>query len=472
MTPAERTPPARLAALNARRLAAWLADRFRHVRRSLRWHAVRVRMQLLGISGRLGRLPPGPLAASCTREAQTDDRFYFRGFGLHGPIFKLFWGPANLKICVRGLPLARRLLNSHRGSLHPATVDITALVPGEYLRTMDPAVHPHYRRIFKGAFRDEVVTASEADIRGIIRRELGGLAGGADADLPAAARLVAALNRISTRSLLRVVMGLPPEAGLVRRLESLFARLGPDGYVADIGPEQRAAFPLIREHVLQMLQSMSRGDGGEFGDSVLRRLAPDAAGTAPDDAVIGNVIYLVERGRHDIRDLLRWVVKYLSDNPTVRADLRARGVQQGAEPGLAEACVLETLRLDQVENLNRKVLESFEFDGYRIPKGSWVSIMMRESHGDPQVFAEPERYRPCRFQERGFSLDEYAPFGIDEHQCIARTMVRRLGTMFVEELIGGYTWSVIGDGPRHFGHFHWQPSPDFAIALQPVPSSA
>jgi cytochrome P450 len=134
--------------------------------------------------------------------------------------------------------------------------------------------------------------------------------------------------------------------------------------------------------------------------------------------------------------------------------------------------VLETLRLDQAEVLNRKAMQSFEFDGYHIPKGSWISILMREPHRDPANFAEPERFRPQRFLERSYSADQYAPFGIDEHQCIARFLVSRVGAIFVEELVGGYSWTVASDGPRHYGHFHWRPSLSFAIALKPNPPQA
>jgi len=337
-------------------------------------------------------------------------------------------------------------------------------VPDEYLRHMDPAIHPHYRNLFKGALRDDLVSGWEPAIRDIIRRELDGLASGAEADRPPPEQLSVALNRITTRTLLLVVLGLRPESAVVPKLEALYLRLGPDGYVADVGPEQLAAFPEIRGQVLQILQSAD--DDGSFSDSILRRLARRGSGDAVDDTVIGNAIYMVERGRHDLRDLLRWIVKYLSDNPAVIAELRGNLARPGADPRLAEACVLETLRLDQAEVLNRNAMQSFEFDGYHIPQGSLVSILLRESHRDPANFAEPDQFRPQRFLERTYSADQYAPFGIDEHQCIGRFLASRVGTMFVEELVGGYTWTVAGDGPRHFGHFHWQPSPSFAIDLK------
>src|SRR5262249_36848618 len=106
------------------------------------------------------------------------------------------------------------------------------------------------------------------------------------------------------------------------------------------------------------------------------------------------------------------------------------------------------------------------FEGYRIPKGSAVRILMRETHKDPDVFPEPERYNPCRFVGKAYSTDEFAPFGVGEHRCIVGTMVVRLCAMFIEELITGFTWTIVADGPRFRGRHHWEPSPNFAIALR------
>jgi hypothetical protein len=112
-----------------------------------------------------------------------------------------------------------------------------------------------------------------------------------------------ALNRITTRTLLLVVLGVRPESAVVPKLEALFLRLGPDGLVAVVGPEQLAAFPEIRAQVLQILQSTD--DDGSFSDSILRRIVRRGSGDAVDDTVIGNAIYMVETGRHDLRGLLR-----------------------------------------------------------------------------------------------------------------------------------------------------------------------
>jgi cytochrome P450 len=452
---------------NPRKVARWLYERARHAIRAGSDHASRLHMQAYDALHRRPRLPPGSLAARCLHDAVTDDRYYMTQFRRYGPIFKLFWGSGHVKICVEGFERGRRLLNQHRGALRLENIQsIKLLVPAEYLRSMSPEIHPHYRRVFLGAFRGDLVIPSEAGLRGLMQRGLAAAAQPAGVELPPTRRLYETLNTIAIRSLLCTMLGVDPESETAASLEAMYRRLGPRGHVERAGAKHAAVFHAIHDVVAGLRQSIGRDAPGPVGDSVLRRLV-ETAPSAIDETVIGNLIYMVERGRHDLRDLLHWIVKYLSDHPAPVAALHADLAGPVGASRLAEACVLETLRLDQSEHLNRRVLQSFEFEGFHFPKNSWVSILTRESHRNPEAFADPDAYRPERFLGRRPSAEEYAPFGIDEHQCIASTLSVRLCTLLVEELVRGYTWTVTADGPRFLG-LHWEPSRHFTIELVPA----
>ena len=336
------------------------------------------------------------------------------------------------------------------------TTDITQLVPDEYLRSMDPAIHPRYRRLLRNALHADLVSHDQAAYARIVRDALNALAATSTADLPAPRRLYAALDRIAIDVLLLALWGVRPGSDAVPLLREAFDRLGPGGRVAHVGPAQVSAFADLRRRLGDI------ADAGASEHSMLGRLLAAEPASAGDETAMGNAIYMIERGRHDLRDLLRWIVKYLSENASVVAELRA----PSADPDLARACVLETLRLDQAELLGRKALSTFTFDGFRFPRGSWVSILIRESHRDPAVFDDPDAFRPKRFLGRRYSSDQYAPFGIDEHQCLGASLVVRLSAIFVLELTRGFDWTVIADGPRRHGELHWEPSPSFAIELR------
>jgi len=458
----------KLASANFGNVVRWTLDRVQGVRHWLSWHAARLRIEAYALLPLRGRLPPGPLALSAYRDAVRDDRFYMKQYGRHGPIFKLFWGSRHLKVCIVGYPLARRLLQQHRSSLGPVmTTSIAPLVPAEYLRAMNPAIHPHYRSLFVATLRNDLITGCEPGIRQIIRDELDQLTELVQTESRLALLFRETLDRITMRLLFLVILGVRGNAEIFPDLAAAYYRLGPDGHVSPVGPEQRAAFRAIRDMVLQIVDSLQHAGTAGCNDNVLSRLTL-AAEPLVDDTVIGNVIYMVERGRHDFRDLLRWMVKHLCDNPSVVTELRTEFTTPGTSPRLAEACVMETLRLEQAEAVGREALVPFTLEGYHVPKGSWVGALLREAHRDPNVFPEPDRFRPHRFLERTYSANEYSPFGIDEHQCIARSLSLRAGGMFVEELARGYSWSVATDGSPVFNGIHWQPSPSFAIDLRRI----
>jgi cytochrome P450 len=399
------------------------------------------------------------LAGSSSRE------FYFKKLRRYGPVFKLFWGSGNLKVCVVGYPRARRLLSEHADVLAPISIDIESLVPRGFLRCMSGADHARYRRLFKEALHARLLTHWEPEIRNLIRNELSTLAGDSQSDLEPAARLLRTLERIATQALLALFFGVLREDPEFDELAQGFVRLGPEGIVHPIGAEQAAAFSAIHTVVLRLVGALQADDSTGQRDTVFHRLTRAERESTSDPTVVGNAIYMVDMGRHDIRGLLRWILKYLSDNAGVPAELRTLGKDADARQRLAEACVLETLRMDQAEGLNRRATREFTFEGYRIPEGSNVCTLLRETHRDPAVFDEPDRFDPHRFLGRRYSADEYAPFGIGAHRCIADALVTRLGTIFVEELVMGFEWSVAEDGPLHRGKYHWEPAAVFAIDL-------
>ena len=425
-------------------------------------------MQLAGMTGRAPRLPPGSLGPSGVARLG-DDRFYLRKLQRYGPVFKVLW-VQNLATCVVGFERARRLFALHAHAMVPITIDISPFVPKGFLRCMARDQHPHYRSLFLRALPVQLTTGWEPELRTVIRAALTQLAGTTSDGARSTVTLIQALDLIATRCLLVQFFGLRPSHETFAALEAGYRRLGPEGLVHPIGQEQRDAFEELRTVVWQLVRTVRENPAAFDGDSALARLVTDGDGNQVDETVVGNLIYMIEMGRFDIRSLLRWVLKYLSDHPDVVADL-GRGQRPAAgEDNLAEACVLETLRLDQAEALNRIVREEFVFEGYRFPRGTGLRVLLRETHRDATAFADPDRFSPGRFAGKSPGSDVYAPFGVGEHRCIVGSMVVRLSTLFVEELVANFTWTVLSDGPRHRGRFHWEPSPAFAIGLTRRPA--
>jgi cytochrome P450 len=432
------------------------------------WTALRrmstvARLTAASAAGLRPRLPPGSLGPSSLARLG-DDLFYRQRYRRYGPIFKVLWNQ-NLTICIVGFERARRLLAAHSKALIPLTIEIESFVPFGFMRRMAPEPHAHYRGLFATALRVDPTVTWEKELRRLIRDEL---TRWADVT-PAAGQssLTAALDRIATSSLIVMFFGVRPATPKFDELERAFRRMGPREFEYPLGEEQHAGYATLRALVWQAVTEAKTGTSWADAEGVLGRLM---GGDAPavDETVVGNLIYMVEMGRYDVRSLMRWILKYLSDAPDVVTDLGRALAEKpnGAACTFAESIVLETLRLDQAEALNRTVAADFDFEGYRIPKDSALRVLIRESHQDAATFSEPEQFRPCRFSGKSYPSQAYAPFGVGEHRCIAGGLVIRLSQLLVEELTSGYDWTVIGDGSRVRGRYHWQPAPGFEIALR------
>ena len=413
------------------------------------------------------RLPPGRLGVGSLARLG-DERFYFRKHRRHGPIFKVLWN-RNLTTCIVGFERARRLFAAHAAALLPMTIDIASFVPYGFMRSMASEPHARYRSIFAAALRDDLVEIWSADIRSLIRSALERWAetpqpAGPDSGAP----LTDAVDRVSIGALLMMWFGVRPGHPTFAAAEAAHRRMGPTHFVHPIGPEQLAGFDTLHGLVWDGARALAR-DRHALDDGVLARIVAANTG-GMDETVVGNFVFMIEMGRYDVRSLMRWVLKYLSDAPEVVDELRRlKGSGSEAEyRKLARAVVLETLRLDQAEGLNRLVLDDIVFDGYRVPRGTCLRVLLRETHGDPEAFPEPERFKPCRFADRVPSSRVYAPFGVGDHRCIAAQMVVGLAALLVEELVAGFTWTVSGDGSRHRGTYHWEPAPTFNLSLQPL----
>jgi cytochrome P450 len=420
-------------------------------------------MAAAGAAGLGPRLPPGFLGPSSLAKFG-DDRFYRRRFRRYGPIFKVFWSQ-NLTICIVGFERARRLLAAHGKALIPLTIEIESFVPFGFMRRMAPEPHAHYRGLFAAALRVDPTVTWEKELRRLIRDEL---TRWADATpMPGQSSLTAALDRIATSSLIVMFFGVRPATPQFDELERAFRRMGPRQFEYPFGEEQHAAYATLRGLVWQAVAEAKTGTSWADAEGVLGRLMSGGA-SAVDETVVGNLVYMVEMGRYDVRSLMRWILKYMSDAPDVVTDLRRALEEQanGAACPFAESIVLETLRLDQAEALNRTVAADFDFEGYRIPKNSALRVLIRESHQDAATFNEPEEFKPCRFSGKSYPSQAYAPFGVGEHRCIAGGLVVRLSQLLVEELVSGYDWTVTGDGSRVRGRYHWEPAPGFEIALR------
>jgi cytochrome P450 len=123
---------------------------------------------------------------------------------------------------------------------------------------------------------------------------------------------------------------------------------------------------------------------------------------------------------------LTWAIYHIHRNPDVLATLRREidGLAEMSPVTLAaapylKATIQETLRIHPIvtETL-RKLKSPMQLGEFTIPAGTAVAPATVLAHHNPQIYPQPEEFRPERFLERSYSPFEYMPFGGGHRRCI------------------------------------------------------
>jgi cytochrome P450 len=92
---------------------------------------------------------------------------------------------------------------------------------------------------------------------------------------------------------------------------------------------------------------------------------------------------------------------------------------EAGEDTYIDAVCKETLRLRPVLPIVlRSLIEPMEIAGRMLPAGVSVAPCIYLVHRDPEVYPEPERFRPERFLERPAGTYTWIPFGGGVRRCL------------------------------------------------------
>ncbi|MBJ22964.1 MAG: cytochrome P450 [bacterium] len=140
---------------------------------------------------------------------------------------------------------------------------------------------------------------------------------------------------------------------------------------------------------------------------------------------------LLNAGHETTATTLAFAFSLLSENPTARERVEEEAdALHGRPPSYADLeslahtnrVVRETLRLfPPAWGTGRECIEDDVIDGYRIPAGSIMTLLLFVTQKDPEFWEDPERFDPDRFlPERSADRHEEAwcPFGLGGRRCI------------------------------------------------------
>jgi cytochrome P450 len=158
-----------------------------------------------------------------------------------------------------------------------------------------------------------------------------------------------------------------------------------------------------RDDVLSLLLAARHEDGSPMSDEELR----------------DELMTLLVAGHETTATALAWALERLVRHPDVLDRLIEEVREEGTEGEYLDAVVKETLRLRPVvPAVVRRLKGPMEVGGYQLPAGVFLSPSIYLTHRRPDIYPEPEAFRPERFLERPAGTYTWIPFGGGVRRCL------------------------------------------------------
>jgi cytochrome P450 len=259
------------------------------------------------------------------------------------------------------------------------------------------------------------------------------------------------------------ILGLDPEKegeALGKRLEeSLKLMFSP---FSMLFPYNIPGFPFYRllksaeklENTVKEIIALRKTDGLDGDDilSALIRLNLEDSDRMSENDIIGHTIMF--RGGYSPNGMaLYWTIFLLSQHPEVmkkvldEVDLATGGKDPTTEsveklPYL-EGVLKETMRLIPAGVWTaRYAMEPFQLGTYQLQKGTWVMMSAYVTHRIPEIYPEPYKFKPERWQDIHPTSYEFMSFSAGPRYCIGQSLAMMQLKIAISMLLQRYSFKL------------------------------
>ncbi|HET6166305.1 MAG TPA: cytochrome P450 [Marmoricola sp.] len=213
-----------------------------------------------------------------------------------------------------------------------------------------------------------------------------------------------------------------------------------------------AARKVLEEFFYSHLPAKRR-DGGDDLFAQLCSAESEDGGRFSDEDVVNHMIFLL-MAAHDTSTITMSSMAYhLARFPEWQEKAREAALATGDDYDsvvgneLLERVMKESMRLcSPVPSMPRAATRETSLNGYRIPKGAFVTVSPFYNHHDPHYWPDPTRFDPDRFaeprREDHSHRMAFQAFGGGVHKCIGMYFAAVQVRSIFHELLRTYRWSV------------------------------
>ncbi len=361
-----------------------------------------------------------------------------------GDVIRLKLQPMDV-VLVSDPDTIRRVFTGDADEFRAGEVNVILepLVGSHSVLLLDGAEHMRHRKLLLPAFHGERMRLYAQTMQEITERTVGEWGDGETIALHPH------MQSITLEVILRTVFGVDEGAGLVELRDQLrrvlgvvdspassfllvpaFRRkLGPwapwDRFVAEL---ERANALIYREIARRRASSASSAERSDMLSMLLE--ARDEAGAPLSDVELRDeLVTALVAGHETTATALSWAFERILATPEVYARVREElSAVLGGGPLLAEhlgrleyldATIKEVLRLRPViPMVGRKLHAPLRIGEWEIPPGFAVAPSIYLTHRRPDVYPDPEAFRPERFLGKRPDPYSWLPFGGGVRRCL------------------------------------------------------
>lgn len=153
----------------------------------------------------------------------------------------------------------------------------------------------------------------------------------------------------------------------------------------------------------------------------------DDGSPMPDDEIKDQLLTLLFAGHETTAIALAWALYRIHREDDVRKRLLDEIATLGANPSpdaiarlpYLEAVCNETLRLHPVTpGIARLLVKPFTLKEYNLPAGVTLAVDVHMLHRRPDLYPDPDQFKPQRFLDKTYTPFEFMPFGGGFRRCV------------------------------------------------------
>ncbi|MBV6624380.1 MAG: cytochrome P450 [Rivularia sp. (in: Bacteria)] len=170
-------------------------------------------------------------------------------------------------------------------------------------------------------------------------------------------------------------------------------------------------------------------DNGDVLSMLIQARDAQTGLTLSEDELLGHAGVIFAAGHETSANALTWTLFLLSQHPQIAQDVfdelqsvlngEAPTVEQLQKLPLLERVIKESMRVLTPVPWNARITsQATELGGYELPKGTEVFVSIYQTHHLPEIYSQPEKFNPQRWETFEPTMFEYNPFSAGSRICI------------------------------------------------------